>query len=152
MIEGLPCFQMKQRKEIADLHIEGELFALVIGQNPLAILPGQVVHAGLVAFSKCQFEERAGGFGGEVIFLRHDDPGPDFGFCQRRHSGLHGYLRDWVSRSWYHKAQQYGTSGAIHASEVPERGWPRPLPFAFQGAQRFSASQRWAKGKRHKWE
>ena len=22
----------------------------------------------------------------------------------------------------------------IHASEVPERGWPRPLPFAFQGA------------------
>ena len=51
-----------------------------------------------------------------------------------------------MSRSWYHKAQQYGTSGAIHASEVPERGWPRPLPFAFQGAQRFSASQRWAKG------
>ncbi len=30
MIEGLPCFQMKQRKHIADLHIEVELFSLVI--------------------------------------------------------------------------------------------------------------------------
>src|SRR5271157_516597 len=128
MIEGLPCFQMKQRKDIADLHIEGELFSLVIGKNPLAVLPGQVVHAGRVLLGKCQFKERAGGFGGEALFLRHDDPGPDFGFCQRCHSGLHGYLRDWVSRSWYHKAQRYVTSGAIQVSQVPESGWPFPLP------------------------
>src|SRR5271157_4943360 len=124
MIEGLPCFQMKQRKDIADLHIEGELFSLVIGKNPLAVLLGQVVHAGRVLLGKCQFKEQAGGFGGEAVSLRDDDPGPDFGFCQRCHSGLHGYLRDWVSRSWYHKAQRYGTSGAIHVSQVAESWGP----------------------------
>jgi hypothetical protein len=59
---------MKQRKDIADLHIKGEFFLLVIGQNTLAVLPGQVVHAGRVLLGKCQFKERAGGFGGEAIF------------------------------------------------------------------------------------
>src|SRR5271157_2677068 len=139
MIEGLPCFQMKQRKDIADLHIEGELFSLVIGKNPLAVLLGQVVHAGRVLLGKCQFKEQAGGFGGEAVSLRDDDPGPDFGFCQRCHSGLHGYLRDWVSRSWYHKAQRYGTSGAIHVSQVAESWWPRPLG-PFRSPHRLAAT------------
>src|SRR5208283_3939725 len=33
--------------------------------------------------------------------------------------------------------------GAIHVSQAPESGRLRPLPLAFQGAQRLAASQRW---------
>src|SRR5208282_1031976 len=36
------------------------------------------------------------------------------------------------------------TLEAIHVAQVPESGWPHPLPFAFQGAHRLAASQRWA--------
>ena len=126
MIEGLPCFQMKQRKDIADLHIEASSFARHSSEPPRGFSgPGR--SCGPCRPQLMSVRRAIGRLGGEVVFLRHDRPGPDFGFCQRRHSGL-GYPRDWVSRLWYHNAQRSGTSGAIHVSQVPESGRPRPLP------------------------